>query len=154
MWLWIWLGVVAVTLLFEFVTMELVSVWFSVGAFVALILAACNVSVEVQWIVFGAVSIFSILLLRKVSLKYLLKGNSEKLVNTDMTIGKDFELLSDITRNDSGTIKVNGVVWSCACEDDKQEVKAGTRVEVLRVKGNKYIVKPLVEKEEKKEEEK
>ena len=88
------------------------------------------------------------------SLKYLLKGNNEKLVNTDMTIGKNFELLSDITRNDPGTIKVNGVVWSCACEDDSQEVKAGTRVEVLRVKGNKYIVKPLAEEKEKKEEEK
>ena len=154
MWLWIWLGVVAVTLLFEFVTMELVSVWFSFGAFVALILAACGVSEEVQWVVFGIVSILSILLLRKLSLKYFMKGNDEKLVNTDMTIGKNFELLSDITRNDPGTIKVNGVVWSCACEDDSQEVKAGVRVEVLKVKGNKFIVKPLAEEKEKKEEKK
>ncbi len=147
MWLWIWLGVVAVTLLFEFVTMELVSVWFSLGAFVALILASCGVGLEVQWIVFGVVSIASILLLRKISLKYLLKNGDEKVVNTDITIGKNFELLSDITRNENGTIKVNGVVWSCAVEDDSVEVKAGTRVEVVRVKGNKYIVKPLIEKE-------
>ena len=80
MWIWIWLGVIAVALLFEFVTMELVSVWLSLGAFIALILAVCGVSLEVQWIVFGAVSILCILLLRKVSLKFLLKNNNEKLL--------------------------------------------------------------------------
>ena len=67
-WVWIWLGVLAVALILEFITMELVSAWFALGAFVALILAACEVSLEVQWIVFGLVSIISILLLRKISL--------------------------------------------------------------------------------------
>lgn len=145
LWVWIWLGVVAVTLLFEFVTFELVSVWFSLGAFVALILALCKVSIEVQWIVFGLVSIMSILLLRKVSLKYLLRNSNEKVSNTDMTIGKTFELLTDITKNNSGTIKVNGVVWSAVTEDEKTEINAGTRVEVIAIKGNKYIVKAVEE---------
>ena len=151
MWIWIWLGVVATTLLFEFITLDLVSAWFSLGALVALILAACGVSLEVQWIVFGLVSILSILLLRKVSLKYLLKNHNEKVLNTENTIGKTFELLSDITRNEKGSIRVNDVVWSAVSEDETQEIKAGTRVQVVRLSGNKYIVKPVKEKKEEKE---
>ncbi|MBP3630056.1 MAG: NfeD family protein [Clostridia bacterium] len=152
MWVWIWLGVVAVTLLFEFITMELASVWFSLGGFVALILAVCDVSVEVQWIVFGLVSILSILLLRKVSLKYLLKNSNERISNTDMTIGKNFELLTDINPNQRGTIKVNDVVWMVVAVDSSSEIKAGTRVEVVELKGNKYVVKPFVLDNDKKEE--
>jgi membrane protein implicated in regulation of membrane protease activity len=152
MWIWIWLGVVAVTLMLEFITLELASVWFSLGGLVALILAVCGCSVEVQWIVFGVVSIVSILLLRKVSLKYLLKNNNEKISNTDMTIGKNFELLTDINPNQCGTIKVNDVVWSVVAVDSSSEIKSGTRVEVVELKGNKYVVKPFLADNEKKEE--
>lgn len=149
-WVWIWLGVLAVALILEFITMELVSAWFALGAFVALILAACEVSLEVQWIVFGLVSIISILLLRKISLKYLFKNSDKQVLNTEMTIGKDYELLSDITKNEKGTIRVNDVVWSAVSEDGS-EIKAGTRVKVVELKGNKYVVKPI-KAEEKKEE--
>lgn len=149
-WVWIWLGVLAVALILEFITMELVSAWFALGAFVALILAACEVSLEVQWIVFGLVSIISILLLRKISLKYLFKNSDKQVLNTEMTIGKDYELLSDITKNEKGTIRVNDVVWSAVSEDGS-EIKAGARVKVVELKGNKYVVKPI-KAEEKKEE--
>ena len=73
LWLYIWLGVVAVTLIVEFLTMELVSVWLSIGALVAMILAACGVGYEIQIVVMIIVSISCLLGLRKITLKFLNK---------------------------------------------------------------------------------
>ncbi len=150
-WVWIWLGVVAVTLLLEFVTMELVSVWFALGAFVALILASFGVPLEIQWIIFGIVSIISILSLRKVSLKLLQKNESSKVTSKELTVGKTFELLTDITENAPGTIKINGVEWNVVSKTET-EIKAGERVEVVDLVGNKYVVKKTSKKPQKTEE--
>ena len=62
-WVYIWLGVVVVTLVVEFVTFDLVSVWLSFGALVALILAACKVSYEIQIIVAVVISLVLIFIL-------------------------------------------------------------------------------------------
>ncbi len=146
MWIWVWLGIVAVTLVFEFVTMEMASIWFSLGAFVALILSACGASLEAQWIVFGVVSIASILGLRKVSLKWLQRDEGQKVTSKELTIGKQFELLTSISKTTPGTIKINGVEWSAICKI-QPTVDAGTMVEVVELVGNKYVVKPVKEKE-------
>ena len=55
-WIWVWLGIVVVALVLEFITMELVSIWFAFGGFVSLIMSACGASVASQWIVFGLLS--------------------------------------------------------------------------------------------------
>jgi len=149
MWIWIWLGILVASLVFEFITSEMVSIWFSLGALVALILAACGVWLEVQWIVFAIISIVCILTLRKISLKFLLKNDNEKITSKEQTVGKTFELLSDINKNNRGTIKINGVEWSVMTADDS-EILAGNMVEVLELKGNTYIVKLAKQKSEEK----
>ena len=42
-WVYIWLGVVALSIIIEFVTADLVSVWFIFGGLVAMILALFDV---------------------------------------------------------------------------------------------------------------
>lgn len=143
-WIWIWLALLITSIIFEFITMELVSVWFAVGAFVSLILSICGASVEVQWIVFASVSIVCIIGLRKVSLGILLKNDKAEITKKDMVIGKEFKLLTDITKERKGTIKINDVEWSVVSKNG-EAVKAGSRVKVLELKGNKYIVEKTFE---------
>jgi len=50
--IWVWLGVTAVSLILEFITMEMASIWFVAGGIIGMILAACGVSWEIQLIVF------------------------------------------------------------------------------------------------------
>ena len=142
MWLYIWLGVVAVSLIIEFVTMELVSVWISIGALVALILAAFGVGYEIQIITMIVVSIACILGLRKVTLKFL-NRNKDK-TNLDLIVGTKTKLLTPITEDEMGSVKINGVVWS-ACTENLSQIEKGSFVEVEGVEGNKLIVKKVEE---------
>lgn len=137
-WLWIWLAVVAISLIIEFSTMEMVSLWTAIGGLVAMILAACKVGLEIQLIVFFALSILLLLSLRKISLKYLQKNNTK--TNTDSIIGTVHTLLSDIKDGQMGTIKINGITWNTTTNDGSS-IKSGKKVEIIEIKGNKLIVK-------------
>ena len=152
-WVYIWLGVVVASLILEFVTMELVSVWVSIGGFVGMVLALCGVNYIVQLVVAITISVGCILGLRKVTLKFLNK-NQDK-TNLDLAVGSHIKLLEDVSEEKNGSAKYNGVVWSVKAKDAEKEFKAGTFVEIVKVEGNKLIVKEIQEaKEDNKTEEK
>lgn len=137
--IWVWLGVTAVSLILEFITMEMASIWFVAGGIIGMILAACGVSWEIQLIVFILVSMILLLSLRKIALKVLLKNDNTK-TNVNGEVGKKFKLLSDITDDEPGTIKINDVIWKVVSING-EEIKKGATIEIVEIKGNKYIVK-------------
>ena len=61
---WLWLAVVIITLVIEFMTAEIVSIWFFFGSVVSLILAICKVDPAIQIIVFVAVSLLFMICVR------------------------------------------------------------------------------------------
>lgn len=138
-WIWVWVAVVSLSLLIEFVTMEMVSIWTTVGGLVALILSALNVNLEIQLIVFFLVTIIMLLSLRKFALKHLLKNN-ELRIGTSSIIGTTHKLKTAITEDERGTIKINDITWSVTTENGAQ-LPADTIVEIVKIEGNKLIVK-------------
>lgn len=144
---WVWLGVIVVTAIIEFATVELVSIWFTLGAIPSFIMSAIGgVAWEIQIVVFFCVSALMIVSLRSVTKKFLLKNANEK-TNVDSLIGKDFRLIEGTDFEHLGSVKVNGVVWS-AIGEKGEKINNGELVRVVRVEGNKLIVK-RTEKEEK-----
>lgn len=137
--MWVWLGVTALSLILEFVTLDMVSVWFVPAGIVSLILAACEANLALQIVVFIALSVVLILTCRKWALKFLNKNESISATAKDL-VGQKYTLLSDISLDKTGTIKINGVAWNVASEDGS-EIKKGTKVTIVTLKGNKYIVK-------------
>jgi len=137
-WLYIWLGVTVVSLIVEFVTFELVSVWMSVGAIVAMILAACKVGYEIQIVVMVVVSLSCILGLRKITLKWLTRNNEK--TNIDSVLGKKVKLLTKISQDEMGTVKLNGITYS-ALTNNGEEIEANEYVIIEKIEGNKLIVK-------------
>ena len=139
---WVWLGVIAVTLIIEIVTLELVSIWFTIGAVIPFILSAIGgIRIEIQISVFVVVSALLILFLRKVAQKVLFKNMNEK-TNTDSIVGKKFKLLEKTDLENNGSLKINGVVWTAVSEDGNL-IEEGTLVEVIRLDGNKLVVRKL-----------
>jgi membrane protein implicated in regulation of membrane protease activity len=136
--IWIWVAVIAVSLIVEFVSMEIVSVWFSVAGLVALILAAFTVSFEIQIIVFIVLAMFLVTSLRRWAKNKLL--NSDGTSNIDLVKKEKLKLLSKITPTESGTVKYNGIIWT-AISETEEEIKEGEWVVVSEIKGNKLIVK-------------
>ena len=139
MWLYAWLAVTAAALIVEFMTTELVSVWFVGGGLVAMLLAGLGLEWYVHVPAFIVVSFALMLCFRKLVMKKLNKG--EVKTNAETVIGKEYELLTAIGFNQAGSIKINGVVWTAVAEDDNAEIPAGTKVVIERIEGNKYIVK-------------
>lgn len=139
MWLYIWLAVTAAALIVEFMTAELVSVWFVGGGLVAMLLAGLGLDWYVHVPAFIVVSFLLMLCFRRLVMKKLNKD--EVKTNAETVIGKEYELLTAIGFNQAGSIKINGVVWTAVAEDDNAEIPAGTKVVVEKIEGNKYIVK-------------
>ena len=137
-WVYIWLGVTALALIIEFVTNDIISIWFVGGGLVAMIISAFGVSWYVHVPVFILLSSVLLLSFRKIVLKYLFKG--ETLTNADSAIGNEYVLLTEISFNQSGTIKINDVVWSAVTEKQNEKIPAGEKVKVVSIKGNKYVV--------------
>ena len=115
--IWVWLAVVAVSLIVEFFTWDLTSIWFAVAGLVSLILSAID---GINWVwqlgVFIVISALLIIFVRQICRKLLLK--SDEKTNVDAFVGKKTTLLTGIVdANNMGTVKFNGVTWNAITEN-------------------------------------
>ena len=133
---WVWLAVVIFSLVVEFMTTELVSIWFFVGSFISMILALCNVDEAIQVIVFVAVSLLFMLIARPFVKKWT-KRNEIK-TNVDSLVGRIALVTEDIIDGNRGVVKLDSQEWSAISNED---IKAGVKVVILSIEGNKLIVK-------------
>lgn len=141
MWVYIFLAITVASLVLEFVTTEMVSIWFAGGGLVAMILAIFKVDWYITVPVFIVVSFLMMLLFRDMVVKHLKKGGER--TNAESVVGKEFTLLSDISFGNAGTIKVNDVIWDVKLTEEDAELKKGSKVRVLKIEGNKYIVEEV-----------
>ena len=144
---WIWLAVLVVSVIIEIFTMDLVSVWFGVGAIIPLFLSLID-DFPIVWqiVIFIVSSALLMIFLRKIAQKLLFKNSNSK-TNLDSCIGKTYRLLKETDFEKNGEIKVNGIVWTAVSEDGKL-ILAGELVEIVKVQGNKFVVKRVSIKEE------
>lgn len=135
-----WFIAFVILLFIELVTVNLVTIWFAIGAVAAIITTIFTDSILIQAIVFVVVSVIS-LLITKPLIKKIKKFEIEP-TNSDRVIGKIGEVTEKIGRNKYGEVKVYGNTWTAS---SKQVIDVGERVKVLAIDG----VKLVVEKEKK-----
>ena len=149
--IWVWVAVFCGGLLMELVQAgTLVSIWFSLGAIIPFFMAMWP-SVEpwyicVQVLVFGIVTILSLVFLRKIAQKTLFKNAKEK-TNLDVTLGKRTKIISN--KDGMSYIKLNDVEYRAVSQDDDDELNVGDSVEIVKFSGNKVVVRKI--EQEKKE---
>lgn len=148
--IYVWLAVVCVSALIEAFTLQMAGIWFVVGGLVALIMAACGVALEWQIIACIAISLVLLLALRKLCMKFILRKTNEK-TNVDALTGLEVKLRKDITEDEMGEVKIGDVVWSAIAASEGTKIEKGTLVTVLKVQGNKLIVKTVEQETEAKE---
>jgi len=134
---WFWAFISIATLVAEVISVELVSIWFTLGSFISFILALCGVGETIQFIVFLVVSVLSFICFRPLC-KKLLK-NSEEKTNVDSVVGTVHKLVSEISEDKTGKIKINGVSWRVVSKDN-QTFAVGEKVKIVEVQGNKFVV--------------
>jgi membrane protein implicated in regulation of membrane protease activity len=133
----IWFVLIIVAALIEMNTMDLASIWFSVGALFAFILALVGVDVAWQVVVFLVVSMGLVVSVRPVAKNYF--KTNQISTNADRLIGKVAVCTKAIPVGDRGEVKIDGKYWLAVTSGD-QDIQVDERVEVLAIEGVKLIV--------------
>jgi len=141
MWI-IWLVLFVAMLIIEAIGPALVSIWFALGAVIALILSFIP---EVAWwievIVFVVISIATLLALRPILKRYIKRNNYN--TNIDSFTGKRGYVIEDITYLRPGAVKIGDVSWTAIPANKDEKIVENEIIEVVAVNGNKLIVKKV-----------
>ena len=144
MWI-VWLSLFVVMLIVESLGPALVSIWFSFGALIALIVSFIpGLPWWVEVIVFLVISIATLLALRPLARKYF-KRNSLR-TNVDSFVGKRGYVIENITMLRPGAVKIGDVSWTAVPLKENETILENEVIEVVAVNGNKLTVKKVEEK--------
>ena len=136
----VWLVAMIVLLIIEGIVPGLVSIWFAIGAFAAMISAILGAPLWLQVLWFFAVSILTLCLTRPFAKKYV--NSRATPTNADMLIGKECVVTEEIDNVlGTGTVTVGGKVWTARTEEPDGKAETGTVMTVVKIEGVKLIVK-------------
>lgn len=131
--LFVWLGIIILTLLIEIITQGLTTIWFSIGAAVAAIVNNWAPPLWIQIAVFCVVSILFMLLARPFAQRMM--RNVITPTNIDQLLQEEGIVIETIN-NESGTghIRLRDIEWIARSEDGSV-IPEGDRVQILRIDG-------------------
>ena len=138
-WLWLWGIVTATALIIEFITADLITIWFAAGGLVTLLIVALvDMSLIWQLVIFVGVSVVLLMCTRNICLK-LLKNDNDK-TNTEALIGTRF--IVGKVDGEHTYHKFNGISWRI-CAISGQTLLEGVEFEICDIKGNRLIAKKV-----------
>ena len=139
-WWVIWLVFAVIMFIIEAVTTGLATLWFALGAIVAMIMDLCGAPLYLQVIVMAVVSIVCFALCMiwvRPKLESLRKKNIQR-TNADRLIGKEGIVIVPLNvAEGKGQVKVDGQIWSAKSDGDIAE---GIKVTVKSIEGVKLVV--------------
>lgn len=137
-----WMVIFIILILIELSTVNLVSIWFAIGALGSFILSFWVNDITWQIAVFIAVSTIALLLTKNFVKK--VRGGEITPTNLDRVIGKIGIVTEEINKLEPGEVKVDGKRWSAI---STKKVKVGSKVEILSIEGVKLNVKEVKEED-------
>lgn len=137
----LWAVILVILVIVEAATVQLVTIWFAVGALAALIAAIFDVSLTVQIIIFVAVSLLALAITRSIVKKRI--NQQSQPLNADRNIGKVAVVTEEIDNiKATGKVKINGMDWTARSEAN-EIIPADKEVEIVKIEGVKLIVKTI-----------
>lgn len=146
----IWLSVFVIAFVLEAITQDFVSIWFAIGALIAVIISFFA-PFWVEIIVFVVVSVASLICTRPLVKKFM--DRTARKTNTDEFLGRKVKVIKTIDKFDGGTIKLNGIEYTAILmEEDEESIPEDSIVEVVSMRGNRAVVRKIIEEESTEEE--
>ena len=134
----IWLVVLAILLVIEFLTLGLTTVWFAGGALVAFLVSLAGGPLWLQLLLFIAVSVVLLLFTRPLAVKYLNKDVQK--TNVDSIPGQKGIVTATIDNlKAEGQVTIQGMEWT-AREKNVNTIEKVKVLIVTSVEGVKLIV--------------
>lgn len=139
----LWAVILVALVIVEAATVQLVTIWFAVGAFAALIAAVFGASVTLQIILFVAVSLTALIITRPIVKKRI--NQQSQPLNADRNIGQIAVVTEEIDNiKATGKARINGMDWTARSENE-EIIFPGKNVEIVKIEGVKLIVKEIKE---------
>ena len=137
----VWLALMILFICMESATVSMTSLWFAAGALVALIASLLHAPVALQVVLFLAVSIALLWLLRPIARKYftpkLMRTNVDAVIGTKGIVTAQVDNLKA-----TGAVKLGALEWT-ARSTSGEPIEPGTRVKVDRIEGVKAYISPV-----------
>ena len=138
----LWLLVAVIFGVIEAATVQLMSIWFAVGAVAAMIAALLGAGIWLQFVVFLSVAVLVLVFTRPLVKKVLRVGHVH--TNADSLIGRIGAVTVDIAGpGEVGRVLVDGQDWSAVSQDGIPVAK-GEKVWVKAIEGVKLVVEPML----------
>ena len=134
-----WLSIVVALAILEIATVNLVSIWFVVSGVLAMITSLFTDNIIIQASIFIIFGIIFMLLTKKIVKKII--PNKEK-TNLDRIIGMTGIVISKITKNKPGEVKVDGKVWTAT---SNMTINENEPVKILEINSTKLTVEKVKE---------
>jgi membrane protein implicated in regulation of membrane protease activity len=136
-WVW-WMIAAGVMAVGEIATLGFFLGPIAVAATIAAVVALVGGGVAVQWMVFIAASLGSLLVLRPIARRHLRMPASLR-TGTAALVGGRAIVLERVDAN-GGQVKLGGEVWSARAYDEDDAFEPGARVEVMKIDGATALV--------------
>lgn len=133
--MYIWLIIVILLTLVEFMTVNLTTIWFVISGLVALLISFTGLNFMFQFGVFTVLGIILLVTTREWLESKLIK-NKEK-TNLDRVVGMSGVVTESITKKNPGEVKVDGKRWTAISD---KAIKKDSYVKVLSIEGVKLVV--------------
>lgn len=134
-----WLIVLLVCIVAEAITVQLISLWFALGALAAMISAIAGVPVLWQLTIFAVVSLILLLVLYPVVRRHL--QTNQAPTNADRIVGETAVVIETIdNRAGTGQIRLLSQTWTARTVCDGIIIPEGSMVSVDSISGVKAMV--------------
>jgi len=127
-----WALVSLICLILELTNGDLYILCFALGAIGGAVASLFTESLVTQIIVFAVCTLLSVFFIRPVALRWLHKGEDERLSNADALIGREGKVSEDIPADGYGRVLIDGDDWK-ACSTDNGNITKGTKVRVVKM---------------------
>ena len=132
----VWFVIFILLLLIELFTVNLVTIWFAIGALASIVSTYFTDNVIMQILVFWVVSILMLIILKPLTKRFKIKH--VVATNLDRVIGMEAIVTEEISKNKVGEVRVDGKKWSAV---SNETLPKDTIVKVQKIEGVKLIVK-------------
>ena len=134
----IWLIVAVAFGVGEIFTLSFFLAPFAGGALVAALVSGAGGGDVLSWLSFLVVSVVLLAALRPVARRHLRQAPSLR-TGTAALVGRTATVVERVG-SDEGCVRLDGEIWTARAYDDDQVFEAGTRVQVLEIRGATALV--------------
>ncbi len=136
----IWMISFIVLVLIEIFTINLVTIWFAIGALVSFFVSLCTENIGLEILIFIVISLITLLFTKKAVNK--IKDKEMIPTNLDRVIGQTGIVTEKIKPLEPGEVKVDGKKWTAIAD---KEIDINDEVKILSINGVKLKVEKIRE---------